>query len=128
MIDLISNIKILITESEYLLTKDPINELEIKNYKKKCALLFVFIINENFNETTNELAKAGLSLKIWKIKNPVVQWIYNVFSKKYAFTYNAPFLTKHTDSAINKKYVFWTKRKLEGILFNMDEKSSVTYG
>ena len=120
MKDLISNITIIIRESEYLLKTNKINAEDLKGFKKKCVAIYILVLNENFSNTTNELAKSGMNLKIMEVTNPIFQWIYNLVSQKYAQAYNSPFLTRHGESDNNKKYVFWTKRKLEGILFNLN--------
>ena len=125
MNDLISNITILIRESEYLLKSNNLNTIDLKNYKKKCIVIYILVLDENFSMTTNELAKSGMNLKIMEVKNPIFQWIYNMLSSKYAQAYNSPFLTKHGESDNNKKYVFWTKRKLEGILFNLNAEYQI---
>ena len=125
MNDLISNITILIRESEYLLKSNNLNTIGLKNYKKKCIVIYILVLDENFSMTTNELAKSGMNLKIMEVKNPIFQWIYNMLSSKYAQAYNSPFLTKHGESDNNKKYVFWTKRKLEGILFNLNAEYQI---
>ena len=120
MVDLILSLENMISDSEKLLIKDKVNSDEITTYKKKSAELFIKIINSNINETVNDLAKRALNFEIKKIKNALFRWIYEqLTTARDDITYNAPYLKKHTDSDYRKRYIFWTKENMKGLIFNL---------
>jgi hypothetical protein len=101
--------------------KKTISRNEKTSYKKKCISLYYNIVKRDFNSSINDLSKRGLKFEVTIIKNPVYQWIYSFFRSKDALSYNAPYLLSHTESDINKRYIFWTKQRLEGIKFNLEK-------
>ena len=120
MIDNISKLDSLINESNNLLTKEFVYLDEITDYKKKCAIIYISLINENINFTITDIAKRGLKFKVRRIKNPFYRWIYNqLTTARDDISYNAPYLVKHTNSDYFKKYIFRTKQTLEGINHNL---------
>lgn len=121
MSNIISKLNSLVIDSDNLLSQEYITLEEITGYKRKCATVYVSLINKNINNTITELAERGLKYEVKKIKNPFYRWLYyQLTTARDNITYNAPFLKKHSDSDYNKKYIFWTKQKMMGIIHNLE--------
>jgi|GEM_PF-3206319 len=122
----ISDLSTLIDDSEILLKKDAVSLEEKTDFKKKCATIFVEIINARHKNTTTELAKQGLKYEVRKIKNSTCRWIYNLITEaRDHITFDAPYLKKKTDSDYYKTYIFWTKQRLEGIRKYLKEYTGI---
>nr|WP_321485038.1 hypothetical protein [uncultured Draconibacterium sp.] len=118
----ISELKVLVKDSDGLLNKDSVNLDEVTDFKKRCATNFIEIINLDFNDTTTELAQQGLKYEVKRIKNPFFRWFYNLFTEaRDNITFDAPFLKKRTDSDYHKTYIFWTNQRLIGITKYLNE-------
>ena len=110
-----------IIDSDTLLEKEIVTEEEVVNFKNDCSKIYISLLDNDLNETINDLAKRGFKYEVKRFKNPIVQWIYNKLTEgKDWITFNAPYLRKRTDSDYYKTYIFWTKKKLEGIIFNLE--------
>ncbi|PXY02712.1 hypothetical protein DF185_01050 [Marinifilum breve] len=122
----ISDLSALIKDSEALLKKDAVSLEEKTDFKKKCAISFVEIINAKQINTATELAKQGLKYEVIKIKNPTCRWIYNLITEaRDHITFDAPYIKKKTDSDYYKTYIFWTKQRLEGIRKYLKEYTGI---
>ncbi len=120
MFELINNCKNLILHSEKLLSQKCVSEKEYIDYKNQCDAQFSCLISLNINYTLSELSKMGLEFEVKRIKNPFYRWLYFLLTTaRDNITFNAPYLKGHTESDYNKQYIFWTKARLEGILFNL---------
>ncbi|MCK4662291.1 MAG: hypothetical protein KAT68_05460 [Bacteroidales bacterium] len=120
MESVINNIEQLIEKSEILLTKKKLTFSELNIFKKESNKMFLFIKEQNYNYTINDIVNRGLDFKVKRIKNPVFQWIYNLLTEaRDDITYNAPFLKKRTDSDYYKTYIFRTIQTMNGLIFNL---------
>jgi len=115
----ISRIECLIKRADNYLKQEDVLNKEMYSFKKDCAKIYIEVINANYSDLINDLAKRALSYEEIKISNPVFQWFYSRFKSRDAISYQAPFLIKHTDSDYNKRYIFWTRMKLKGLLYNI---------
>lgn len=118
----ISDLNALIKDSDSLLKNDSVNHLEKTDFKKKCATIFIEIINQKYNDTITDLAQQGLKYEVKRIQNPIYRWFYNLFTEaRDNITFDAPYLKKRTDSDYYKTYIFWTKQRLLGITKHLNE-------
>jgi hypothetical protein len=118
MKDKIKELAQLIEKSEKLLSQSLVTSNEINDYKSCINSTLSNIINTETDETIVDISRRCLQIKIKRITNPISQKIQSFLDNREAFTFNAPFLIKHTDSDYNKRYIFWTKQSLDGIKHN----------
>jgi hypothetical protein len=124
MAEIIKTLKKTIEESNLLLEKEIITNEEIINYKRMCLDIYFSIINENYNETINDIAKRGLKYEVTRFNNPIIQWFYNQLTEARDWiTFKAPYLRKKTDSDYYKTYIFWTIKRIEGIIDNFENNN-----
>ena len=118
----ILDLNALIKGSDSLLKNNSVNLLEKTDFKKKCATIFIEIINLKYNDTITKLAQQGLNYEVKRIQNPIYRWFYNLFTEaRDNITFDAPYLKKRTDSDYYKTYIFWTKQRLLGITKHLNE-------
>ncbi len=117
---LISELNTLVTISNTFLLKDLIADEEFYQYKNNCETHFAYLILKNYNYTITELAKLGLAFKVKRINHPFLQWIYKCLTSKNSVSFNAPYLNGFTELDYKKKYIFWTKMRIEGIILNLE--------
>ena len=121
MKNLYNSIIKLIEESEMLLTEYSVSNDELIVYKKWTDYYYATLIAKNINETITEIATRGLEFKVRKIRNPILRWFYEEFtSSGDEISYKARYFKKPTDSDYNKRYIFETMQKLEGLKFNLE--------
>lgn len=118
--ELVSVVHDLIEKSDKLLLQQEMSSNELKDYKQLTNSIFARLMKEGLNNTITEISLEGLKFKVTKINNPVLRWLYDMLRSKGAITFNAPFLVRHSESDYSKRYVFWIKMKLEGLLFNLN--------
>ncbi len=123
MQDAIQKLNSLVLFSHELLLKEFIADETFVRYKNECEEGFAYLISKNINYAITELAKQGLSFKVKKFNNRFLRWIYNFMSSRNSITFNAPYLNGDTELDFKKKYIFWTKMRLEGILLNLERLS-----
>lgn len=117
-------IKALVQESKFLLSKQELSEDEIFDFKSKSNAAFLNLIKNVRDKIIIETAQSGLDYKVRKESNLIIRWISDFLRSKGAYSMNAPFLVKHTETDYRKRYVFTIKNKLEGILFNLKNEKS----
>lgn len=120
--ELINTIDLLIQSSNNLLNQTEFNIEEFKSHKKDCINLYYLLIEKNISRWISELAERGLKLEIKKIEGKYNQMIYNFLNWRNSISFQATFLLKHTEMDYYKKYIFWTKKKLEGINHNLRKR------
>jgi len=121
MTSVIKKVKDIIGKSNVLLEKDVLTTEEITNYKRMSLDFFYWLLNENYNETINDIANRCIKYEVLRFKNPIIQWIYNQLTEARDWiTFKAPYLRKKTDSDYYKTYIFWTVKRLEGITMNLE--------
>jgi hypothetical protein len=124
MAEIIKTLKKTIDESNILIEKEIITNEEIINYKRMCLDIYFSILNENYNETINDIAKRGLKYDVTRFNNPIIQWFYNrITEARDWITFKAPYLRKKTDSDYYKTYIFWTIKRIEGIIYNFENNN-----
>ena len=126
MNNIISKLEALIIESDNLLEKQTLSSEEFKVHRSNCNLLFKSLINMKIDNSITDIAERGIKFRISKLTNPFYQWIYNRLHSRDVITFNAPYLIKHSDSDYFKRDIFWTKQKLNGLVYNLiNNKSSL---
>ena len=124
MAEIIKTLKKTIDESNILLEKEIITNEEIINYKRMYLDIYFSILNENYNETINDIAKRGLKYDVTRFNNPIIQWFDNrITEARDWITFKAPYLRKKTDSDYYKTYIFWTIKRIEGIIYNFENNN-----
>lgn len=124
MTEVIKNVKETIEKSNNLLEKNAVTNEEITNYKRMCLDLFYSLLKENYNETINDIAKRSIKYDVIRFENPIIQWFYNQITEARDWiTFKAPYLRKKTDSDYYKTYIFWTVKRLEGIIMNLESQT-----
>lgn len=119
-----NTIKSLIAESIFYLKKDVINQQDFLNYKSKLEDLMICLLKENPSSDIKENIERLLSQKVHVSNNFFLcKWIYSFITLKNSIHFNAPFLRKHSISDNYKKYIFWSKLGLEGILYKYSNVS-----
>ena len=124
--DLILQLNDLVSYSDDLLSRETISVEEYTVYKKRCSSIYVLLINKKINITVSELALRGLKFEVKRIKNPLLRWLYmQASTARDNITYNAPFLKRYSEVDYMKQYIFWTKKKIEGLIFNLQSLPEV---
>lgn len=123
MNDTIENIELTIKKSNTLLLKRVISHEEYDLFKRVVESLMADIIsNKNFS-FLNDSVKSILERKL---DNPnrsfIAKLILSLFLLKSSIHFNAPFLIRHSQTDNYKKYIFWTKFSLEGMLHRINMK------
>ena len=117
----------LITLSESLLEQESLPNNEYRHFKNQSEAYFSYLISSDIDSVISDLAKMGLYFKVRRIKNPFFRRLFFFATKaRDNITFNAPYLKGHTESDYNKQYVFWIKKCLEGILFNLKRLGFLT--
>lgn len=124
MNSIITKLESLIIESDILLEKQTLTLNEFNIHRSNCDLIYKILINMEISSSITDIAERGLKFRITKLTNPLYQWIYYLLHSRDVITYNAPYLIKHTDSDYFKRYVFWTKQKLNGLVYNLTSNDS----
>lgn len=117
--DLIRTIDFLIESSNQLLNRTEFSTKEFDAHKKNCSDLYYSLIKTGINPSISELAERGLVLDIKKIEGAINQMLYNFRNLYDAILHKAPFLLKHTEIDCYKQYIFWTKKNIAGINYNL---------
>jgi len=126
MTEVIKNVKDIIEKSNVLLEKDVVTIEEKTNYKRICLDFFYWLLDENYNETINDIAKRSIKYEVIRFDNSIFQWFYNQLTETRDWiTFKAPYLRKKTDSDYYKTYVFWTVKRLEGIIMNLERQNKL---
>lgn len=110
----------MVSKSKKILEQDVISPDEFHEFKKDCESVYTLILKECQSPTIKELALKGLRFKVKKIRNPFLRWIYyQLTAARNEITYQAPYLKGSSESDYFKQYIFWTKMKMEGIIYNL---------
>lgn len=114
---MIADIEFVIKKSEALLSMKTIGHEDYVSYQHEVELLMVDMISNKSYTSLNNTMESILSRNL---DNPnrtfITKWIFSLFNFRAARDFNAPFLMRHSLTDNYKKYIFWTKFSLEGMI------------
>lgn len=124
--DIINELSSLRERSDEII-EEGVLEKDFILFRNECLDIYKTIIKKGINPTLTEISISGLNLRVVESKNPIVRFFLNLFNGKTASNRNeANFLDNHSKFDNYRKYVLWTKLKLESLIYNLDKESKMT--